>query len=113
MTALLDANVLVRHLTGDPPGQAAAATAFLAAADDLRLDRAGIAGLVEAIMAFPAIGVADHELLLRAVEVYERDRLDFAEAYLVAMAEVTGAAGIASFDRAIDRVVGARRLEPA
>jgi predicted nucleic acid-binding protein len=29
-------------------------------------------------------------LLLRSVEIYERDRLDFADAYLVATAESSG-----------------------
>jgi predicted nucleic acid-binding protein len=51
-------------------------------------------------------------VLLRAAEVYERHRLDFAEAYLVACAESTGATRIASFDRTIDRVGTVERIEP-
>ena len=51
-------------------------------------------------------------LLLRAIEVYESDRLDFAEAYLVACAESAGVGSIASFDKAIDRVTTVTRLEP-
>jgi hypothetical protein len=35
LSAFLDTNVLIRHLTGDPPAQARRATAFLAAADEL------------------------------------------------------------------------------
>ena len=35
-------------------------------------------------------------LLLRALEVYETDRLDFAEAYLVALTEASGVGAIAS-----------------
>ncbi|MDQ6795274.1 MAG: PIN domain-containing protein [Chloroflexota bacterium] len=54
----------------------------------------------------------DPELLHRAVEVYEAHRLDFADAFLVASAERTGVAEIASFDRAIDRVGTVRRVEP-
>jgi predicted nucleic acid-binding protein len=56
--------------------------------------------------------VLDEGLLLRALEVYEVDRLDFAEAYLVASAERSGVAEIASFDRTIDRVPTVRRREP-
>jgi predicted nucleic acid-binding protein len=41
---------------------------------------------------------------LRALEVYELERIDFAEAYLVASAEASGVGAIASFDRSIDRV---------
>jgi predicted nucleic acid-binding protein len=40
----------------------------------------------------------DEQLLLRAVEVYEIDRLDFADAYPVASAEVSGIRAVASFD---------------
>lgn len=52
-------------------------------------------------------------MLLRALDVYEVDRLDFAEAYLVAQAERSGVGVVASFDRAIDRVATVERLEPA
>jgi predicted nucleic acid-binding protein len=44
--------------------------------------------------------------------VYEIDRLDFAEAYLVACAESTGVCRVASFDRSIDRVQWVQRSEP-
>jgi predicted nucleic acid-binding protein len=54
----------------------------------------------------------DPPLLRRAVEVYETERLDFAEAYLVASAESTGMNRIASFDRSIDRVGSVERIEP-
>jgi len=43
--------------------------------------------------------VLDPAALLRALEVYEGDRLDFAEAYLVAQAERSGVGVVASFDR--------------
>ncbi len=52
-------------------------------------------------------------LLLRAIETYEIDRLDFAEAYLVACAETTGGGRVASFDRSIDRVTTVERVEPS
>ena len=51
-------------------------------------------------------------LLLRAVEVYETDRVDFVEAYLVACAESTGVGKVASFDRSIDRIDTIERIEP-
>jgi predicted nucleic acid-binding protein len=47
-----------------------------------------------------------------ALEVYEIDRLDFAEAYLVASAEATGVSEILSFDRSIDRIETITRREP-
>lgn len=54
----------------------------------------------------------DPTLLLRAIEVHENDRLDFAEAYLVACAESTGIGRVASFDHAINRVKTIRSIEP-
>lgn len=57
-------------------------------------------------------GVTYEPSLLRALEVYELERLDFAEAYLVAQAEATRAGAIASFDRSIDRVTSIGRREP-
>jgi predicted nucleic-acid-binding protein len=131
LSVFLDSNVLIRHLTGDPPVQARRASAFLAAADELlvpdlivaevvfvlesfyEVERERVAELVRAVIGFPAIVVVDAPLLLRALEVYEVDRIDFAEAYLVASAEATGVDTIASFDRSIDRVTTVRRVQPA
>lgn len=131
MTALLDTNVLVRHLTGDPPELAARASRYLSAADDLllpdlilaevayvlesfyRVPRPEVAVLLRDVLAFEPVRVADPGLLSRAVEVYDVDRLDFADAYLVACAERTGVGTIASFDRSIDRVRTVNRIEPS
>jgi predicted nucleic-acid-binding protein len=71
-----------------------------------------VAELARAILAFPAVAVADGALLLRAVEVYEVEWLDFAEAYLVACAEVSSVNAIATFDRTVDRVGTVSRIEP-
>lgn len=130
MSAFVDTNILVRHLTGDPPDMAARATAYLASADELYLPdlivaettyvlesyyeiaRDHIAEAMRSLIAFDAMVTVDPALLLRAIEVYEIDRLDFAEAYLVACAETTGVGRIASFDRSIDRVDTVERTEP-
>ena len=69
-------------------------------------------GMVRALLALPSIAVGDHDLLLRAVEIYEVNRLDFAEAYLVALAELSDVKRVASFDRQIDRVKSIQRVEP-
>ena len=131
LRAFLDTNVLIRHLTGDPPAQARRASAFLEQAHELlvpdlivaevvyvlesfyEVERPQVAELARAILGFPAIVVADEPLLLRALEIYEVDRIDFAEAYLVACAEAAGVEAIASFDRLIDRVSTVRRVEPS
>ena len=130
MTAFVDTNVLVRHLTGDSPEHAARATRYLASADELLLPdlifaevayvlesfyevpRAEVARALRAILAFPAVRVLDEPLLLRAVEIYDVHRIDFADAYLVACAEATGVGVVASFDRSLDRLGTIRRDEP-
>jgi predicted nucleic acid-binding protein len=130
VTAFIDTNILVRHLTGDPPVQARRATRYLAQADELLLPdlilaeiayvlesyyevaRAQVSESLRAVLAFPAIRVVDEQLLTRTVELYEVQHLDFADAYLVASAERTGVGVVASFDRDIDRVGTVRREQP-
>ena len=130
MAAFVDTNILVRHLTGDPPDLAARATAFLASEQDLlladliaaetvyvlesfyKVPRDQVAMVMRSLVAFDSISCVDPALLLRAIEVYETHRIDFAEAYLVACAESTGLSRIASFTRSIDRVNTVQRLEP-
>lgn len=73
---------------------------------------ARVAELMRAAIALPSIQVTHEQALLRALEVYELDRLDFAEAYLVAQAESTGIEEIVSFDRSVDRVASVSRREP-
>jgi len=131
LSAFLDTNVLIRHLTGDPPVQARRATSYLRRANELLLPalivaevvyvlesfyevkRQRVAELARAIVGFPAVVVVSESLLLRALEVYEVERLDFADAYLVASAEASGVGTIASFDREIDRITTVRRVEPS
>lgn len=74
--------------------------------------REEVAQALCSLVAFDSIVCVDPALLLRAIEVYETDRIDFAEAYLVASAESTGVERIASFDRSIDRVDTVERIEP-
>ena len=130
MSAFLDTNVVIHHLTSDPPDQATGATAALRGAERLLLvdlvvaeivfvlesvyevGRGRIAQLVRSLLAFPAVSVGDAQVLLRSLEIYEHHRLHFAEAYLAACAELSGAGRVLSFDRALDRIGSIERLEP-
>jgi predicted nucleic acid-binding protein len=130
VSAFVDTNVLVRHLTGDPADLGVRATAYLGSTQGLLLTdlvaaetvyvlesfyeapRDDVAIAVRSLLAFDSIVCVDPALLLRAIEVYETDRIDFAEAYLVACAESTGVGKVASFDRSIDRVDTIERIEP-
>jgi predicted nucleic acid-binding protein len=130
MTAFVDTNILVRHLTGDPPEMAARATDYLRAETRLLLTdlvaaetvyvlesfyeahREEVAQALRSLLGLDTVSCVDSALLLRAIEVYETDRIDFAEAYLVACAESTGVGRVASFDRSLDRVSTVERIEP-
>lgn len=68
--------------------------------------------LMRPALALPSIETVHSALVLRALEVYETERVDFAEAYLVAVAEASGVGEIASFDRSIDRIASVTRREP-
>lgn len=131
MTAFLDTNIIVRHFTGDPPDQARLAARYLDEADQLllpdlivaevayvlesyyRMSRDEVAAVLRSTLAIPAVHVADRGLLQRTVELYDIQRLGFADAYLVASAESTGVNTVASFDRGIERAGTVRREEPA
>jgi predicted nucleic acid-binding protein len=130
VSAFVDTNIVVRHLTGDPPEMAARATAYLESENQLLLTdlvaaetvyvlesfyeapRLQVAEAVRSLIAFESVVCVDPALILRAAEVYETDRIDFAEAYLVACAESTGVGKISSFDRSLDRVPSIERIEP-
>lgn len=99
MSAFVDTNILVRHLTGDPPAMATRATAYLAEASELFLTdlivaetvyvlesfyeapREQVAAAMRSLVSMRSVVTVDPALLLRSIEVHENDRLDFAEAY--------------------------------
>ena len=130
MSAFVDTNIIVRHLTGDPAEMATRATAYLAAEPELfqadlivaetiyvlesfyETPRDEIGNAMRSLIALRSVITVDPALLLRSLEIYEIDRIDFAEAYLVTCAESSGVNRIASFDRSIDRVGTIERIEP-
>ncbi len=129
--AFLDTNILVRHLTGDPPDQATRATRLLREATALFLPdlvlaevvyvlqsfyevpRTDIAVLAKSVLGFRNVVTVDPAVLLRTIEIYETDRLAFADAYVIARAEASGTKAVVSFDKGIDRVETVERVEPA
>ncbi len=130
MTAYLDTDVLVRHLTGDPPAQARAAGELLRASSDLILEdvviaelvyvlesvykvpRDRLAELVRAVVEFAAIRVEDPTVIHGALRHYVSARVDFADAYVAAAASASGVGTVASFDRDLDRIPSITRVAP-
>lgn len=130
MSAFVDTNILIRHLTADPRAMAARATAYLENEAELLLTdlvvaetvyvlesfyevpREQVAEAMRSLIGFSSVITVDQALLLRTLEIYETHGIDFAESYLVACAESTGVNRVASFDRSIDRVGTIERVKP-
>jgi predicted nucleic acid-binding protein len=134
MGEALDANVILRHLTGQPPEMAARATAALVDAaprslvlTDLTVaeivyvlqgpyarPRDEIARVVEAVLSLVSIAVDNEALLRRTVEHYGQRNMDWPDAYLVALVELRHLDGLLSFDRLDAKIAGlpVTRREP-
>lgn len=134
MREALDANVVLRHLTGQPPEMAARATAALVDAAPRSLvladltvaeivyvlqgpyarPRDEIARVVEAILSLVSIAVDNVSLLRRTVEHYWQRNMDWSDAYSVALVELRDLDGLLSFDRLDAELTGlsVTRREP-
>ncbi len=134
MTEALDANVVLRHFTGKPPGMAARATTALVEAPPRSLlltdltvaeivyvlqgpyarPRDEVARLVEATLSLGSVAVDNEALLRRTLEHYGQRSMDWPDAYLVALVEVRHLEGLVSFDRLDAKIAGlpVTRREP-
>lgn len=132
--AYLDANVVLRHLTGDPEEMAGAALRTFAAAErgELRLRLLGVtaAEVVWVLESFYGHGrneiastlaeflhaegvyVEDRGRLMEALALYRDHDVDFADAIVAAAARREGPPRVCSFDQDFVRLPGLTRLAP-
>ncbi len=127
--AILDTNVLLRYLTDEPRHLADRATEILDAADDHRVilvvvplvlaevvyvlesaykwTRESIANQLLEIVAASVLDFNDREAVIQTLKWY-RDvpKLDFADAYVGAVALGRGHGRVVSFDRDLTRLPG-------
>ena len=116
----VDANVLLRFLTGDPPELAGRASELLEKAEragvPLRVhsvivaeivwvlqsfygySRGEISGVLVPLLEHPALRVEGAKTVVRALEIMASSNVDFADALLAGTARSHGE-GVASFDR--------------
>jgi predicted nucleic acid-binding protein len=126
----VDANVVLRLLTGKPEAQARASAALMARADagELRLrlcplvvaevvwvltsaydvPPAQVAAVLSSFLASGGLVVEEGMLLISALAEMAEQRVDFVDAYLAVKARLSGAP-VATFDRDFDRI-GVERL---
>lgn len=130
----IDANVILRYLTDEPPDQAEAVARLLGNAsagtvvltvDEIvvaevvwtlksyyRMTRAEIVDVMLRFLASKGISCQDAEIVFRALVLLAEKNLDFADALLCARMLSDGDPQIYSFDHDFDRVPGIQRLAP-
>jgi predicted nucleic acid-binding protein len=132
--AFVDANVILRYLTGDPPDMAEASLKTFSAAQKgeislilIPITVAEVVWVLESFYGYPkdriaatiteflhsdGLEVMDLDILIQALSFYDEKNIDFADALLSASALNPGPNLIYSFDRHFDRIAEITRLEP-
>jgi len=130
----VDANVILRFLTGEPADLAAQASALFDAVDrrqsTLVVDEItvadtvwvlqsfygythrDIARVVQELLSHPGMEAEDKDGLLSALHLFAEKNVDFADALVAVNMERNGLGEIFSFDRHYDRLPGVTRLIP-
>lgn len=130
----VDANVVLRHITGEPEGQAERSSRFLETLDGreehflieevtvaeivwtllsfYRRERVDIAATLTKVLLDHSLHAIDKDCLLDALALFGRRNLDFADALLAAKARRSNDPVIYSFDHDFDGITGVIRTEP-
>lgn len=129
----IDTNVLVRYITQDDPAQAALARRFVEKTISperpghvslvvlaelvwvLRTrygaSRGEIVGAVEELLADPRLCLQEEDAVWRAVDEYELESVDFADALIAAIDREQGCTHTVTFDKAALRIAGMTLLQ--
>jgi predicted nucleic-acid-binding protein len=132
--AYVDANVILRLVTGDPPEMADAAETMFRLVDDgdleLLIEPVVIAEAVWVLSSFYGFSPSeiaptlrtflagegiigdDKDALLEALQLYEDRDVDFVDALLAVRMTKEGVREVYSFDKHFGRIEGLRRLRP-
>jgi predicted nucleic acid-binding protein len=130
----IDANVILRYITKDPPAMAEAARKLFLEAQKgkvvlkiIPLIVAEVVWVLESFYDYPKTQIAEtliqlllcdglevdqSTLLTEALVLYQKKNLDFADALLAVTALQYGPSSIYSFDQHLDRIEGVKRITP-
>lgn len=130
----LDANIILRYLTEDIPSEALKChrlfkdvsegkerlfTNILVIAEVLwvlssgyKFARARVIEGIQKIINTPNIHIEDKEIILRALDIFEANNIDFIDAYNAAAMLHKGIDSIYSYDKHYDRIKEIKRLKP-
>jgi predicted nucleic acid-binding protein len=134
--AYLDINVIIRYLTGDDPQKQMASSQLFEQIERGELevtiplpviDEASyvlasnrnygppwdqVADMLSALIRNPGIDVDNKDLVLESLGLVKTDRVDFADAYIVASMRRNGASTLYSYDQDFDEFADIDRIEP-
>jgi predicted nucleic acid-binding protein len=132
--AYIDANVILRYITKDPPPMAEAARKVFSEAQTGRVglkiiplivaevvwvlesfydySKTQIAETLIQLLLCDGLEVEQLSLLIEALTLYQKKNLDFADALLGVTALQQGPPSVYSFDQHLDRIDGVKRLTP-
>lgn len=118
---VIDTNLLVRFLTEDDPAKAKAVDGLLARAGRgeikilvpsiviaelvwvlesfYKMEIAGIAELVEAVLNTPGVEVTDKSIINAALKLYKTKKIDMIDAWIIEFAKDAGVGAIYTFDK--------------
>ena len=132
--AFVDANVILRYFTKDPPDMTEAALKTFSAAQDGRMrliitpiTLADVVWVLESFYGYSkekiavtiiqflysdGLEVMELDILIQALSLYHEKNIDFADALLAVSALSHGPNLIYSFDHHFDRIPGITRCDP-
>ena len=125
-TYLLDTNVILRFLTGEPEAQAQGAkllfeqnesgvlavrilplviaeVVFVLTGKYYQMERSEVADALVLFLETPSFDVVDRDSLIIGVQIFKQHNVDYVDAYLAAEAQTQGC-GIASFDQDFQKI---------
>ncbi len=132
----LDADVLIRYLTGDDPAKQARSAAILSQVEAgsltlaapvtvfadavfvlssrvlYHLPRSEVAALLLPLARLSHLKVKNRRALLAALDLYATSSLDFGDCMIVASMKLDHSKRVYSFDHGFDKVKGIERAEP-
>lgn len=131
----IDSNILLRHVIGDAPAQAAACRALFRAVEEGRrsvwtthqaiaecvyvltkvyqTDRHTVAELLLRLIDLPGFGVEQKRVIRQALDLFvAHSAIDYDDCYHAAIVLARGETQVMSFDRDFDRLPAIQRVEP-
>ena len=130
----IDANILLRYLTDEPPEQAervarlfgwisagevrvwledvVLAEVIWTLSSYYRISKREITGWLLEVLAQEAIKARDRDVLRVALVLFQEKNVDFVDALVAAQMLDDGESDIYSFDRDFDRIAGITKMEP-